>query len=171
MSLVPERLAKFEERVQREVNDGLLPAVQYAVGFEGEIVASGTFGDANDDTRFVLFSATKALVASTVWTCIAEGSIKIDSLVADMIPEFATNGKEDITIEQVMLHTSGFPRNGFGRRDGDLRRPPRTLRELEDQLGARHSRTSTTRPRPTGCWPNSSKWRRARTTSTSSPSE
>lgn len=114
MSIVPERLARFEERVQREVNEGLLPSVQYAVGLNNEIVAEGSFGDADLDTRYVIFSATKALVASTVWTCIAEGSIKIDSLVADMIPEFATNGKEGITIEQVMLHTSGFPRNGWG---------------------------------------------------------
>lgn len=113
-SIVPERLALLEARVAREVEAGLLPAAQYAVGLDGEIVAHGTVGDATDDTRFVLFSATKALVASTVWTCLAEGSIKLDSLVTDMIPEFGTNGKESITIEQVMLHTSGFPRNGFG---------------------------------------------------------
>jgi CubicO group peptidase (beta-lactamase class C family) len=113
MTIVPERLAKFEERVAREIDAGLLPACQYAFGLDGEIVASGALGAADEDTRFTIFSATKALVASTVWTCIAEGSIKIDSRVADMIPEFATNGKEDITIEQVMLHTSGFPRNGW----------------------------------------------------------
>jgi CubicO group peptidase (beta-lactamase class C family) len=113
-TIVPERLAKLEERVAREIEAGLLPAAQYAVGLDGEIVAHGTVGDATDDTRFVLFSATKALVASTVWTCLGEGSIKLESKVADMIPEFASNGKEDITIEQVMLHTSGFPRNPWG---------------------------------------------------------
>ena len=112
--IVPERLAKLEERIAREVDAGLLPAAQYAVGLNGEIVASNTIGDANPDTRFTIFSATKAVVASTVWTCLAEGSIKLESLVADMIPEFATNGKEGITIEQVMLHTAGFPRNGWG---------------------------------------------------------
>jgi CubicO group peptidase (beta-lactamase class C family) len=112
--IVPERLAKFEERAAREIDAGLLPACQWAFGLDGEIVASGVLGDADEDTRFTIFSATKALVASTVWTCIAEGSIKVDARVADMIPEFATNGKEDITVEQVMLHTSGFPRNGWG---------------------------------------------------------
>ena len=30
--------------------------------------------------------------------------------VAALIPEFAPNGKDAITVEQVMLHTSGFPR-------------------------------------------------------------
>jgi CubicO group peptidase (beta-lactamase class C family) len=117
--------SKFEQRVRREIDEGLLPAVQWAFGLDGEIVSEGALGDADLNTRFTIFSSTKALVASTVWTCIAEGSIKIDAKVADMIPEFATNGKEDITIEQVMLHTSGFPRNGWdmematsaGRRD------------------------------------------------------
>ncbi len=105
--------SKFEERVAREVDNGLLPAVQWAFGLNGEIVNEGVLGDADLNTRFTIFSATKALVASTVWTCIAEGSIKIDSLVTDYIPEFGTNGKEGITVEQVMLHTSGFPRNGW----------------------------------------------------------
>ena len=105
---------QLEERVRREVDDGLVarlrsgPSASTARSF-----GQGHLGDADIDTRFTIFSATKALVASTVWTCLAEGSIKLDSLVADMIPEFATNGKEDITVEQVMLHTSGFPRNGW----------------------------------------------------------
>ena len=104
---------RFEERVAREIDSGLLPSCQWAFGLDGEIVASGVLGDANEDTRYTIFSATKALVASTVWTCLGEGSIKLDALVADYIPEFATNGKENITVEQVMLHTSGFPRNGW----------------------------------------------------------
>ena len=105
--------AKFDERVRREIDNGLLPACQWAFAHDGEIVASGALGAADEDTRFTIFSATKAIVASAVWTCIGEGSLKLDARVADMIPEFATNGKQDITIEQVMLHTSGFPRNGW----------------------------------------------------------
>jgi CubicO group peptidase (beta-lactamase class C family) len=37
----------------------------------------------------------------------------------DLIPEFGTNGKDVITIEQVMLHTSGFPRAPFSPIDWD----------------------------------------------------
>ena len=39
--------------------------------------------------------------------------------VAEMIPEFGSNGKDAITIEQVMLHTSGFPRAPFNPLDWD----------------------------------------------------
>ena len=106
-------LEKFQARVTREIDSGLLPACQYAFGLDGEIVASGVLGDADEETRFTIFSATKAIVASAVWTCLAEGSIKLEARVADMIPEFGANGKDEITVEQVMLHTSGFPRNGW----------------------------------------------------------
>jgi CubicO group peptidase (beta-lactamase class C family) len=61
-----------------------------------------------------MYSATKAVVASAVWQLLAEGAISLDDRVADHIPEFGSNGKEFITVEQVLLHTSGFPRAPLG---------------------------------------------------------
>lgn len=108
-TIVPERLEALTTRINREIEAGLLPACQMAVGLDGEVVAFETRGDAIPETRFVMFSATKVLVASAVWQLIGEGAIDPGKRVADYIPEFGTNGKEDITVEQVMLHTSGFP--------------------------------------------------------------
>lgn len=102
------------ERARREVDDGLLPSCQVALGYEGEIVASETFGDATDDTRYCLFSATKAIVASTMWQLLSEGVVDLDEPVVTYVAEFAHEGKEDITVEQVMLHTSGFPHAPLG---------------------------------------------------------
>jgi CubicO group peptidase (beta-lactamase class C family) len=68
-----------------------------------------TLGDSTDETRYVVFSASKAIVAATMWTLIADGSVEVGKRVADYIPEFATNSKDAVTVEQVMLHTSGFP--------------------------------------------------------------
>lgn len=96
-------------RARKEVDDGLLPSCQLALARDGEVVASASFGEATDDSRYVIFSCTKALVASTVWLLLADGSLKLDQRVADLIPEFATNGKDVITLEQVLLHTGGFP--------------------------------------------------------------
>jgi CubicO group peptidase (beta-lactamase class C family) len=45
---------------------------------------------------------------------IAEGKIDVSQRVVDYIPEFGTNGKDVITVEQVMLHTSGFPHAPLG---------------------------------------------------------
>lgn len=96
-------------RAQREVDAGLLPSCQVAIARNGELEVSEAFGDATTDTRFVVFSATKAFVASAFWMLIADGSVDVSRPVSEYIPEFATNGKEAITVEQVMLHTSGFP--------------------------------------------------------------
>jgi CubicO group peptidase (beta-lactamase class C family) len=100
---------KLAERIQRDVDGGLLPAAQFALARDGEIIETRTFGTAGPDTRFCLFSATKPLVASTVWHLIGEGSLDPARPVTTWFPEFGANGKEDITLEQVMLHTSGFP--------------------------------------------------------------
>jgi CubicO group peptidase (beta-lactamase class C family) len=44
-----------------------------------------------------------------MWQLIAEGKVSPDDRVAEHIPTFASNGKDVVTVEQVMLHTSGFP--------------------------------------------------------------
>lgn len=107
------------ERARREVDSGLLPSVQIALGHGGELVAFETFGDATNDSRYVVYSATKAFVAGAMWALIGDSSIDVSKRVADYIPEFATNGKENITVEQVMLHTSGFPSAPLNPLDGD----------------------------------------------------
>jgi len=96
-------------RARREVDEGLLPSTQVALAYQGELVAFEAYGDATVDTRYPAFSATKAFVASTVWTLIGEGLVDPSKLVTEYIPEFGTNGKDVITVEQVMLHTAGFP--------------------------------------------------------------
>ena len=103
------RLDELRIRVRREIDDRLLPSCQFALARDGRLAAFETVGAAGSETRYVIFSATKAFVASAAWLLIADGSLDIERRVADYIPEFATNGKDVVTVEQVMLHTSGFP--------------------------------------------------------------
>ena len=102
------------QRVHREVDEGLLPSCQVALGFEGEIVAEAVVGDATLASRYVIFSATKPFVTSTVWTLIVDGLIDVTEPVITYFPEFGAEGKQSITVEQVMLHTSGFPHAPMG---------------------------------------------------------
>jgi CubicO group peptidase (beta-lactamase class C family) len=113
-SIDPAQVKRLMDRARREIDEGLLPSCQIALGFEGEIVAAETFGDARPEDRYCLFSATKPFVASTVWTLISEGALRVEAPVVAYFPEFGANGKERITVEQVMLHTSGFPRGPMG---------------------------------------------------------
>ena len=84
------------------------------------------------------------------------------------IPEFGTNGKDVVTVEQVMLHTSGFPHAPLAPLDGATSDGPARVRRVAAQLGARAPRTSTTRRRRTGCSPRSSSASPAATSATSS---
>ena len=97
------------EAARKLVDDGITPACQLAVARDGDVVCFETFGAATNDTRFCVFSATKPIVASAVWLLIGEGLLDPARPVAHYIPEFATNGKQIVTVEQVLLHTAGFP--------------------------------------------------------------
>ena len=55
------------ERAHREVDDGLLPGCQVALAMNGEVEVFESYGDANADTRYVVFSCTKPIVASAIW--------------------------------------------------------------------------------------------------------
>jgi CubicO group peptidase (beta-lactamase class C family) len=110
----PAAVEALVERAHREVDAGLLPSCQLALAREGRLVAFETIGGAEPGSRYVIFSSTKPFVASVVWQLIAEGRVDPAQLVTDFIPEFGANGKDVITVEQVMLHTSGFPHAPLG---------------------------------------------------------
>jgi CubicO group peptidase (beta-lactamase class C family) len=117
LGVVPERLDALLTRIRREVEEGLLPSCQLALARDGRLAAFETVGAAKPTTRYVVFSATKAIVASAAWILIGEGKLDLGSQVSALIPEFASNGKDVVTVEQVMLHTSGFPLAPLGPRD------------------------------------------------------
>ncbi len=107
------KLERFLARVRREVDEGLSPAVQVAIGHQGRVVVDETFG-APPESRFLVFSATKAFVGSAFWRLLDRGDVALTDRVADHLPEFATNGKDAVTVEHVLTHTGGFPSAPIG---------------------------------------------------------
>ena len=97
------------ERAQREIDEGLLPACQLAIAKDGELVAFESFGEATNDTRFHLLSATKTFVCSCVWILLGEGALRLDQPVGELIDGFAASGKDGVTLEHVLTHSAGFP--------------------------------------------------------------
>jgi CubicO group peptidase (beta-lactamase class C family) len=98
----------FEE-IQRQVDSAPIPACQVAVGHSGVIVAFHSFGQASNSTRFSIFSTTKPIVASMTWLLIGRGELAASDQIGQYIPELTTAGLGQVTLEQVMLHTGGFP--------------------------------------------------------------
>ncbi len=106
------------QRAEREVREGLLPSAQMAIARNGKIAAMRTVGTAvqggvekpaTNETFYVIFSCTKAIISSAVWILMGEGKLDVQERVADIIPEFGDNGKDGITVDQIMLHVAGFP--------------------------------------------------------------
>lgn len=100
-------------RVGREINEGLLPAAQIAIGYDNQIVFSKNFGDTKPDSLFCIFSATKAITSAASWLLMQDEIISEDDLVTDYIPEFGKNGKSKITLSHLLTHTAGFPHAPF----------------------------------------------------------
>ena len=111
--LAPERVAALLDRARKEVDDGLLPSAQVALAKDGKLVIQASFGEADDNSLICIFSATKAITASAAWLLFAEGLLAEDELVADIVPEFASNEKDQVMVGQLFSHTAGFPSAPF----------------------------------------------------------
>lgn len=61
------------------------------------------------DTPCVVFSCTKAVTAASALLLAERGYVTLDEPVAWWWPEFAENGKADVTVEHVLTHQAGLP--------------------------------------------------------------
>jgi CubicO group peptidase (beta-lactamase class C family) len=104
-----EKLAALDQRAGREVRDGLLPAAQIAVARHGKVVWQKSYGTATDDSLCSIFSATKGVISAATWLLLQDGKLALDERVVDIIEEFGSNDKGEITVLQLLTHTAGFP--------------------------------------------------------------
>jgi CubicO group peptidase (beta-lactamase class C family) len=111
-------LDHLDALIRSHIDEGHYPGAQIALARHGKLALFCTYGNARtesgtvpatNDTLFLLFSQTKVLTSSAVWTLVEEGKLSFMDKVADFLPEFAARGKADITLEQVMTHQGGFP--------------------------------------------------------------
>ena len=94
-------------------------AVGYAMRYSGTRVENGqTIGielprdqwvPMREDTIFDMASVSKLFTTVVALQLVEEGLLDLDAPVASYIPEFAQNGKQDVTVRQLMTHTSGLP--------------------------------------------------------------
>lgn len=106
-------VAALLSRARREVDQGHLPAAQVALAQHGRLAVFESFGAAEADSLFCIFSATKAITSSAAWLLKQDGLLDEAEIVADIVPEFATNDKGRVTVRQLFTHTCGFPSAPF----------------------------------------------------------
>jgi uncharacterized protein YbbC (DUF1343 family) len=101
------------------VAKGDMPGGVVLIGHNGRVVYRKAFGwrsleptreAMTVDTIFDLASLTKCIATTTsMMQLIEEGRVRLNDPVAAYLPEFAQNGKADITVRELMTHFSGLP--------------------------------------------------------------
>ena len=105
LGLDTDKLEDLRGRVQHAIDKGPLPSVQMALARDGELALFETFGAADNNTRYSIYSCTKPLVASAIWLLMGRGTIDIDLTVAHYIPSFAENGKQLLKLKKYHGHS------------------------------------------------------------------
>ena len=110
--------------LQSEIDRGTFPGAQYLIGQSGEMIASDALGwavvepesiAADIDTIYDIASLTKPLITTLLAVKLYErGLIELDALVGDYLADYAnaaagSTEKEQITLRQLLTHTSGLP--------------------------------------------------------------
>ncbi len=104
--------------VNQAIHRGACPGAVVLVAHKGQVVYRKAFGlrsklpmetAMTTDTVFDLASLTKPIAtASSVMLLVEQGKLSVTDRVAKHLPDFAANGKDKITVEQLLLHTSGL---------------------------------------------------------------
>ncbi|QDU08617.1 exo-beta-N-acetylmuramidase NamZ domain-containing protein [Gimesia aquarii] len=112
------RLAMIDFVVQRGLDRKSMPGAVVLVGYQGKVVFLKAYGDRQlqpervpmtTDTVFDMASLTKPIATATsVMQLVEQGKIKLTDPVSKYIPEFAVNGKQDITVYQLLTHQGGL---------------------------------------------------------------
>ncbi|MFT8417986.1 MAG: serine hydrolase domain-containing protein [Acetobacter sp.] len=100
------------------IRNGKMPGAVAAIGHEGRMVWHGVFGQRAQapkveamtwDTIFDMASLTKVLItAPAIMQFYERGLIALDMPACHYLPAFAAEGKQAITIRQLLTHYSGL---------------------------------------------------------------
>lgn len=122
---VQQRLAEIDDAIGQAITDARTPGAVFHLEREGEIYSKAYGSRAlvprlekmSEDTIFDAASLTK-VVATTpaVMKLVEIGKVNLEAKVSSYLPEFRGDGKEEITVKQLLTHSSGLraglPRNG-----------------------------------------------------------
>ena len=117
-SLATGRLASVDAVIEQAIHNGNIPGAVLLVGHDGQAIYRKAYGNRALEPRrepmtletiFDLASLTKVIATTTaVMKLVEQGKIRLNDPVAKYLPEFGQNGKEDITVRQLLTHYSGL---------------------------------------------------------------
>jgi uncharacterized protein YbbC (DUF1343 family)/CubicO group peptidase (beta-lactamase class C family) len=118
LELNAQQLAPIATLVERAIRFRQCPGAVVLVGHGGKVVYRRAFGaralvpsrlPMRVDTVFDMASLTKVMATTTaIMQLVEQGKILLTAPVSDYWPEFKANGKEGITVRELMTHFSGL---------------------------------------------------------------
>jgi uncharacterized protein YbbC (DUF1343 family)/CubicO group peptidase (beta-lactamase class C family) len=116
---VPTRaLPAVDAVIQQAIAERTIPGAVLVVGHNGRVIYRKAYGARaleprrevmTLDTIFDVASLTKVIVTSTaVMQLVEQGKVRLNDPVVKYLPEFAPNGKDEITVRQLLTHYSGL---------------------------------------------------------------
>jgi CubicO group peptidase (beta-lactamase class C family) len=114
--LCPSRFSAVRDAFAANFEASLELGARFALAIDGEIVVDlmGGFADRAQsrpfgaDTLAPLFSTTKAAASLMIARLVSQGRLDYGRRVADLWPEFSAEGKDRLTVEQVLSHQAGL---------------------------------------------------------------
>ncbi len=113
-----DRFVSIAEAVKEAIREGKCPGAVVLIGHKGKVVYRGAFGrrvqvpeklPMTADAIFDLASLTKVVATTTaVLQLVEQGKIRLQDTVSEYWPEFKADGKEHITVRELMTHYSGL---------------------------------------------------------------
>lgn len=142
---------EFEQALDDLIHQYNLPAAGGMLIHNGEVLEMGVAGVRNanhqvavqSEDRWHLGSITKSMTATLAGRLVEADLIRWDSRLNELFPEFTANAQPqfgDITLSQLLSHTSGLPRDVDWEHYRDNDKTPTKLR-LEVLQDALHSQT------------------------------
>jgi CubicO group peptidase (beta-lactamase class C family) len=109
-------LKQLTDVIQQDIDQEKYDGAVVIMARKGEVALREGIGFADrdggramqEDNVFCLFSVTKAFTAATVLQRVERGEIRLNTPVAEIIPEFGIIGKQRVTIAQLLTHTGGM---------------------------------------------------------------
>jgi len=116
--MLPERVAYARELCARWVKEGHTPTLAVCVARRGVIVLHEAFGvlgpgpgspPLGRDALFPVMSLAKPITATLVMQLVEDGLLGLNRPAKDYLPELCGDGTDDILVQHLLTHTSGYP--------------------------------------------------------------
>ncbi|HEX5888239.1 MAG TPA: exo-beta-N-acetylmuramidase NamZ domain-containing protein [Pyrinomonadaceae bacterium] len=111
-------LARMDSVINDEIGKHRLPGAVVLVGRKGSVIWQKTYGARavdparemmTADTIFDVASLTKVVATATsIMILVERGKVRLNDPVSAYIPELKGEGRDGITIEQLLIHRSGY---------------------------------------------------------------